>query len=71
MELIIFIGFIIFIAWFIGHNSSGKDYDSAKYHKDWNKEYNKWKWRGKNDKEAAYRSFAEVQKNKKDGKYDK
>lgn len=71
LELIILIVAILLIVREIGRNSSGKDYDSVQYHKDWDREYNKWKMRGVDDNTAHANSFKSVQKDKKDGKYDK
>lgn len=64
------VGILLIVAE-IGRNSSGNDYDSVQYHKDWDREYNKWKMRGMDDNTAHANSFKKVQKDKKDGKYDK
>ncbi|NCC42666.1 MAG: hypothetical protein EOM18_03590 [Clostridia bacterium] len=65
--LIIWIGLSIVAG--IGRNSH--DFKSTEYHKDWDSKYNSWKMKGVDDNTARTNSLKEVQKDKKNGKYDK
>ena len=69
--IIILIVVVLVIAYTVGSSSSGRDYDSKRYHQDWDREYNKWKMRGVDNNTAHANSFKKVQKDKKDGKYNK
>lgn len=69
MGLIILTVIFLLILVEIGKNS--KDYNFTEYQKDLTKEYSKWRLKGLNDDVARANAIKKVQKNKKDGKYNK